>query len=83
MGFQVGDWIVQRHQHEALPRLVVGLTDDPNLVRVYCPSTAGLYRKVFTWAHDLFRSATADSLRDVEDHLISEAYAICAAKQHW
>ena len=53
--FQVGDWIIQQHQNRAHPRLVIGLTDDPDIVKVYCPDTG--YRNVHAWSHSLHAAA--------------------------
>lgn len=79
--FQVGDWIIQQHQRGAHPRLVVGLADDPEVVRVYCPDNG--YRRVHVWSHDLYAAASDDSRLTVEEHLVSEAYASIASKSWW
>lgn len=81
--FQVGDWIIQQHQQGAHPRLVIGLTDDPVIVRVYCPDSVGGYRRVHVWSHDLYAPANVKSQGAVEEHLVSEAYAKVAVKPWW
>lgn len=67
MPFSVGDMIQQRHQRGAVPRLVVKLTDDPEVVWVH-DLEQGLCR-VFTWSHDLVQAATAETRHEAEERL--------------
>lgn len=72
--FKVGDMIKQRHQRGALPRLVIKLTDNPDVVWVHDPEKG--YITVLTWSHDLLRSGDEDpeAMKEALEHVISEEF---------
>jgi hypothetical protein len=80
--FSVGDVVVQRHQRYAGQRLVVRLTDDPDIVVVF-DSSDQKFRRVHAWAHDLVSAATDASRAEAVDHTLSEAYARTTSRKHW
>ncbi len=74
--FQVGDVIRQKHQAHAPSRLVVKLTDDPDIVVVHDPDE-NTYKRVFVWSHE------PALLRVAEKHLQSEEFVATTSKVWW
>ena len=79
--FKVGDAIQQKHQRGAPVRLVVALTDDPDVVVVHDPETG--YRKILAWGHELVARGTKDSIEEAARRLASEEYVSTTLKEQW
>lgn len=79
--FQIGDIIRQRYQKNAPLRLVVKLTDDPDVVVVHDPEQG--YRKVFVWGHDVVHPSNDGSLKEAQERVLSEEYVNTTSKEHW
>lgn len=80
--FSVGDLVIQRHQRGAMPRLVISLTDNPDVVVVF-DSGDQKYRRIFVQAHDLVTKATDSTREQAIDHTLSEAYAWTTSEPWW
>lgn len=78
---KVGDVILQKHQKDAPPRLVVAATDDPEIVVVHDPELG--YRKVHVWAHDVIAPASGDTEREARERISTKEYAETISRPHW
>ena len=63
--FVPGDVIQQRHQRGAPHRLVIGATEDPDVVWVHDPERDII--KVFTWSHDLVTPASPETVKEAAE----------------
>jgi hypothetical protein len=82
MAFVSGDLIINKHTVGARPRLVLSLTDNPDVIVVWDSDTQR-YKRVHAWAYDLLSPATDATRQEAVDHTLSEAYARTTSQPHW
>ena len=80
--FVPGDYIQQRHQVGAQPRLVVATTTDTDVVVVF-NAEENRFHRVISSGYDLVSPATDATRVQAIDMSLSEAYARTTAKPQW